>query len=369
MDKKNILFIQPVFYRPELPNFKDKFEMLSERCRGHIISISGRREAGINFGEFSYQSMPEGKGPAKYLIYLIRTVLLGLKADRAKKFDFVHSYDPVFNGLAASIISLLTGARLIVEVNGDYAGAAALAQSNGNGTLKKFVFMLLVKISLRHSRTVKFLNEGQRQGWASLTAGKKTAVFHDFVPTHAFDPGSSRDGRYILFMGHPFHLKGVDVLIKAFMKIASKFPDIKLKIVGHCPDNSQKKFYEGLCDGSSQVEILPPVLYDKALKLFQDCTFFVLPSRSEAMGRVLIEAMACGKPVIGSNVGGIPEVIEDNGNGFLFRSCDADDLAEKMDRVLSDSALRDRMGKRSQEMVAERFSSRKYAERFYEMLA
>ena len=65
------------------------------------------------------------------------------------------------------------------------------------------------------------------------------------------------------------------------------------------------------------------------------CSLFVLPSRTEAMGRVLLEAMACKKPIIASNVGGIPEIIKDGYNGLLFESENVDDLAEKIRLVLS----------------------------------
>lgn len=86
------------------------------------------------------------------------------------------------------------------------------------------------------------------------------------------------------------------------------------------------------------------------------------------MGRVLIEAMACAKPVIGSNVGGIPEVIDDGTNGLLFEPGDDADLAGKMERLLSDEVLRAKMGEAGAQTVREKFSSVKYAERFYEMI-
>ena len=183
-----------------------------------------------------------------------------------------------------------------------------------------------------------------------------------------FDPGRSTDGRYILFVGHPFHLKGVDVLIKAFMRISERFPDYSLKIIGHCPDKAEKAAYQVLAQSNKRVEILSPVFYGELAAFMQDCSFLVLPSRSEAMGRVLLEAMACAKPVIGSNVGGIPEVIVDGINGLLFRSGDDADLAEKMERLLSDESLRAGMGAAGAEDVRNRFSSRKYAERFYELI-
>src|SRR3989304_61804 len=367
MDKKNIFFIQPVFYRPELPNFKDRFELLSDRCCGHVVSECGKERTGLKFGEFEYHGLTSKKGLYKHLYYASRTVLLGLKANSAKKIDFIHSYDPLTYGIAAAVIKLLTGAKMIVEVNGNLLEDGFLERKGFPHAVKRFIFKILVRISLGMSDKVKFLNREQARGWKTCFDNQCMSIFHDYVPTHVFNPAKSSDKRYILFMGHPFHRKGVDVLIKAFLKIKDKHPDVTLKIVGHCPEAKERKFYESLAGGCSQIEIERPVLYDEAIQLLQDCTFFVLPSRSEAMGRVLIEAMACGKPVIGSRVGGIPDIIEDGGNGFLFEPCNAEDLAFRMECLLSNPAISERMRKRSLEIVEKRFSSKRYAEKFLEL--
>jgi len=119
-----------------------------------------------------------------------------------------------------------------------------------------------------------------------------------------------------------------------------------------------------MTEGNTNIEILKPVFFDKVIGMFEGCLFCVLPSRSEAMGRVLIEAMAAGKPVIGSRVGGIPGVITDGYDGFLFESENIDALADKMIILLSNEELRKRMGKNALSSVKNKFSSEKYAECF-----
>ncbi len=367
--KTNIMFVLPLFYDPTLPNFKDRFEFISERCAGHIVAPSDMRADGARFGAFTYHAMPLVRNRAlKYVNQVVNIVAVGLKANRQARLDYILSADPLFNGLAATVLSLLTGARLIVEFNGDYSVVSDAARRDFGRWIRANVFKALVRLSLKRSYAVKFLNSGQVSTWGHLLGARKRAVFHDFVPTHVFDPGRSTDGRYILFAGHPFHLKGVDILIKAFMRISERFPDYSLKIIGHCPDKAQRAEYQALAQGNKRVEILNPMFYGELADVIQGCTFLVLPSRSEAMGRVLIEAMACAKPVIGSNVGGIPEVIDDGRDGLIFRSGDDADLAEKMERLLSDEALRARMGSAGAETVRKKFSSVKYAERFYELI-
>ncbi len=108
--------------------------------------------------------------------------------------------------------------------------------------------------------------------------------------------------------------------------------------------------------------------YDHIKSFFEKCYFCALTSRTEGMDRVLIEAMASGKPVIGSNLGGIPDVIKDGRNGFLFESENVDDLADKLDRVLSAPKLARRMGEEGKKTVKEKFSSQKYVENFKNMI-
>lgn len=367
--KTNIMFVLPLFYDPTLPNFKDRFEFISDRCAGHIVAPSDMRSDGMRFGAFQYHGMPLLRNRAlKYAYQTVKIVAAGLKANRQARLDYILSADPLFNGLAASVLSLLTGARLIVEFNGDYSVVSDAARKDFGRWIRANVFKALVSLSLKRAYAVKFLNSGQVRVWGAKLGGKKRSVFHDFVPTHVFDPERSTDGRYILCVGHPFRLKGVDVLIKAFMRISERFPGYRLKIIGHCPDKAERASYQALAGSNDRVEILNPMFYGEIAGVIQGCTFLVLPSRSEAMGRVLIEAMACAKPVIGSNVGGIPEVIDDGINGLLFEPCDDADLAGKMALLLSDEALRARMGTAGAETVRKKFSSVKYAERFYELI-
>ncbi len=362
-----ILFLQPLFYNPVLPNFKDRFELLSSGCEGYVISPTGEEfmRKRLRFGRFTYIPMPMRKRRTiKYLEWTIRILWTGMRIRSRERLDYIHAYDPIFFGFVAVLLAAITGAKPIVEVNGQYQDPASTPNA-----IKRFLFRAIAGFVLRKAEVVKFLNRKQAQEWKEVVNGKKTYLFHTFVPTHAFHPERAFDGGYILLMGHPFRIKGVDVLIRAFLKISHEFPEMRLKIIGHCPGGERERnHYRNMAEGNKQVEILRPVPYDEAIHMMEGCTFFVLPSRSEAMGRVLIEAMACGKAVIGSRTGGIPELIRDGFNGFLVDPEDVDGLAARMKILLSNRALREEMGKRGLEMVQKRFSSHRYVENFIRML-
>jgi glycosyltransferase involved in cell wall biosynthesis len=160
-------------------------------------------------------------------------------------------------------------------------------------------------------------------------------------------------------------LKGADVLIEAFQRIAHRFPSHRLKIAGFGPDC---EFFERLCKGENRIELITPVPHSLALQLISACSVFVLPSRTEAMGRVLLEAMAFRKPIVASRVEGIPTYVRDGYNGILFQPGDVEDLAKKLDCVLSDAHLAATLAENGYETVHEHLSEAKYCERFNEMI-
>lgn len=120
--------------------------------------------------------------------------------------------------------------------------------------------------------------------------------------------------------------------------------------------------------GCKTIEFMNAMHYDETMEFFKNCTLFVLPSRSEARGRVLLEAMACAKPVIGSRVGGIPEYIEDGVTGLLFENENRDDFAGKMKSLLENPALRAKLGRQAYERTHSQHSSESYVIHFRAMI-
>ena len=97
----------------------------------------------------------------------------------------------------------------------------------------------------------------------------------------------------MLLVGTPWYLKGADLLVEAFHRLAPDFPDVKLKILGYFPDGD--KLFE-LIGGSPQIEVLKARPLPEALAVIRNAAILVLPSRCEGIGRVLIEGMAAGIP-------------------------------------------------------------------------
>ena len=196
-----------------------------------------------------------------------------------------------------------------------------------------------MRFVLKRADGIKLLFKEQLAPFESILGGKVVRAFPCYVATDAFrNLGEKKE---VLFAGFPFKRKGVDVLIEAFKRVAPAYPDWTLKILGWYPD---PRLLHAAIDGHPQIQHHLPVKFDQMPEHIGSCAILVLPSRSEAMGRVLVEAMAAEKPRIGSRVDGIPTVINDGVDGYLVEPGNVADLAEKLDRLMGDPGLRRSMG-------------------------
>lgn len=166
--------------------------------------------------------------------------------------------------------------------------------------------------------------------------------------------------RFILFsVGMLEKWKGFDVLLQAVFNVKSVIPNIILYVAGKGEEEAALiKIVEDL-GLENYVKFLGFISEDKHL-YYNSADVFILPSRNESFGIVLLEAMACGTPVIASNVGGIPDIVKHGKNGLLFESENVDDLTRKIILLLKDKTLRHEMSMKGLE-TAKSFSWEKVA--------
>ena len=370
-EKINLLYLFPgPTYRPDLPDFKDRFLSLTEFARGAIFSWTEEEQyEQFDLGGFTFFGFVK---KYKYALRLQQAVFVLKKVigiSKERRFDVVVCYDPMFTGLLGCIVKLLFGSKLIVEIN-NFNFNDSLILHYGDGLrikIKIFLSSIVRRIVCRFSDRIKILTEGQVDSLGLSKWKNKISVFHDFVPTHYFQDESACVNKDILCVGWPFKLKGMELLVESFNRLKDKHPDFKLRLQGHLIDEEYKKIF-----GENKLEKIitaKPVFYDELKPVIQSCYCFVLPSRTEGVPRVMIESMASGKPVIGTKVGGIPDLIQDGGNGYLVDSGDVDALTDRLDRLLSDGKIARKMGQEGLRMVEEKFSSEKYCEYFKEMIS
>ncbi|NPV69673.1 MAG: glycosyltransferase [Firmicutes bacterium] len=173
----------------------------------------------------------------------------------------------------------------------------------------------------------------------------------------AWAPGSPVVGT----VGRLSHEKGHEIFVRAAPHVLSAVPSALFVIVGH---GGERERLEVLARGLGVAGRFVFAGYqDNATSWMSAFDVFVMPSLGEGLGIALLEAMALRKPVVASNTGGIPEVVQDGANGLLVSPGDPLHLAVAVTRLLRDGPLATRIAAAGRESVLERFSAAAMAER------
>lgn len=159
----------------------------------------------------------------------------------------------------------------------------------------------------------------------------------------------------LFFIGRLVKQKGVDVLIKSLVIIKEFIQDVHLYIAGIGPQLKKLNILVKRLNLENNVTFLGHIQGEQKISYYKSIDICVIPSSFESFSFVTLEAMASGKPVVASNVGGIPYLVEEGETGFLFEPGNYHELAKKVIQLLENKELRERMGKLAEEK-AELFS-------------
>jgi glycosyltransferase involved in cell wall biosynthesis len=162
---------------------------------------------------------------------------------------------------------------------------------------------------------------------------------------------------FVLFVGRLAKNKGLKYLVKAAPEILKEFPDTKFVLIGEDEGMKEKLLVQaGNLDVRDRLLFLGKLDDEEVAQAFLDCNLFVLPSEFEAFGIVLIEAMAAGKPVVTTKVGGVPYVVKDGEMGTLVDYADSNQLAGAIIELLRDEDKRKTMGQAGKDHVEKNYS-------------
>lgn len=371
-----MLYLYPDTMGPEPEARNNALAFLSRYFTGDFVAVwwvdrpeeASQRAAEVRdaLGAFAFHWTHSYRYPPgiRHVFDVWYYVTMGLQLRRrGGPYDVIVAYGPFRTALAGLVLRRLIGSKLIIEIPGNYWRSFTLGRQ---GLLRRLYSRLRTGFVLyvaRRADHLRLLYPGQVPT-PRRHALPPASIFHEFTPL-SLPPAATEEPPYILFLGYPWFLKGVDVLIKAFNRIAPQFPDIRLKIVGHCPDRTP--FLE-LAAGNPRIEFEKGTPRPEAMRLMAGCSMFVLPSRSEAMGRVLLEAMAARKPIVATAVDGIPHYVTDGENGLLVPAEDVEALAHAMERLLADPAFARELASRARERVFAQYSEERYATQFRQMV-
>lgn len=212
----------------------------------------------------------------------------------------------------------------------------------------------------------------ERQG---IPAGRGV-VIHDAVATEAMAQpaplpratfGLGPENIVVANVGRLVRWKGQDVFLRAIARLASKYPNLRALVVGGPDDNASSRAFADELDRLAQelglgAQVIFTGHQPAAHRLMATADIVVHSSTTpEPLGLVVLEGMACGKPVIASAAGGVLDVVSDNVNGLLFKLGDDEALAAALDRLLAHPQAALRLAEAGRLHVADHFSGARHA--------
>jgi glycosyltransferase involved in cell wall biosynthesis len=300
---KRVLFIARNRYRvPLSPSLRLKWDALARVFDLRVLASSPDRSHGDETFRLRPRSVVDG--PLFWLSFPAR-----IKREvRAFRPDAIVAQSPFE---AAAAIVARTGVPVIVELHGDwrtfgrlYGSGARRAIAAAADTVGTWAVKRAVKVRAVSPYTERLAHEVGREPAGVFPA------FMDLAP-FAAPPVPLPDQPLVLFIGVLEPYKNIDGLAEAW-RLAR--PQAELRIVGK---GTRTDVVASLVrDGLATWQ--PELSTEEIVRALDEASALILPSRSEGMGRVVIEAQLRGRPVLGANVGGIPDLVTDGLNGKLF---------------------------------------------------
>jgi phosphatidyl-myo-inositol dimannoside synthase len=184
-------------------------------------------------------------------------------------------------------------------------------------------------------------------------------------------PGFPPTGQVILTVGRwdsTERYKGADTLIAALPHVLKAAPGTSLVLVGDGDDRPRLEHLARSLGVSEHAHFLHGLTPEQLFACYASCDIFALPSRGEGFGLVFLEAMVCGKPVIGGAHGGIPDIVEDGVTGLLVPHGDAERLAQGLESLLDNPNRAKEMGARGRERVQKDYMFEQFQGRLMRIL-
>jgi len=285
-------------------------------------------------------------------------------------FDLIHAHLPTpWSADWSAIVAKIRRRPLILTYHNDIVGSgfASRVAHLYNHTALKFLLKQADKILITQPKYLK--SSPYLKGYED-----KVVVIPVGVDVERFRPMHSdklNNSIFFLSILDEFHrYKGLDQLLRALAFVKEKIPDVRL-IVGGGGDLLEH--YRRLSEGlglEENVEFLGRVSDDMLGNYYNRCAIFVLPSVSraqEGFGMVLLEAMACGKPVVCTDIVGVADEVKAEGAGLIVEPSNVNQLAEAISHLLQNESIAQKMGEVGRRLVEERYSWEKVARRVEEV--
>lgn len=284
------------------------------------------------------------------LINDLKSIFKIYRVLRRKKFDIVHTHTSKA-GLLGRLAAKLARIPVIIHTPHGHVFFGYF------GLIKSKLFIFLEKLASRISDKIIALTNREKEDYISyrVTDEENSVVIYSGIDLNKFkdlpveekqnlkkELGIPENSLIVGTLGRLVPVKGPEFLVEAAKHIISKYSSTFFMFTGDGylrPDLEKKALDFGLKEN-----IIFMGWRDDAAKILSLYDIFVLPSLNEGMGRVLVEAMALGKPIVASRIGGIPDLVSHGKNGFLVPPKDPEELVRHIQTLIEDKEKREKMG-------------------------
>ncbi len=332
----------------------------------HVMGHARSLEADVRLRPLSYFLLP---------LFAAASTIVTDRLVRSMKADILHVNWVLPNGPAGAWVSSRRHVPMVVSLHGS---DIYVAERNA-------LFRKTARSVFSRARAVVACSPDLRERAISIGAAPEAQVLPYGINPDKFHPGlrnSQVRKQYgcgestilIAALGRMVHKKGFNILLDAFSQVSTRGQDVRLVIGGDGP------LKQALIQQANRLGITEQVIFpgridwDKAPGFLASADIFVLPSVIDTYGNVdglpnvLLEAMACGNPVIASSIGGVPLVVDDDRNGLLVEAGKPEALALAIRELLAHPDQRQQLGKSARSDILEHHTWTKYAQQFTKIL-
>lgn len=333
----------------------DKYhlEKISDNVKIHKLPI-GKNENNLHF-----QSQKD------LLVYSWKAYFFSKTLIRQNNYDLTHSFFSVPCGFLSLVLKYQYNLPYIVSLRGsDVPGYS------DRFSWIYYILLPIIKYIWKKSGAVISNSDDLKDLALKARPSQEIGVIHNGIDINNFKPNRNKkiSDKFIITPGasRVTKRKGLEFLIKAVKQLLPKYPNILLKIMGDGDEKENLIILVKKLNLKNNVQFLGRIPREETVGYYQEANVFILPSFNEGMSNAMLEALATGLPIIATETGGTKELVTEGINGFVVAMGSREDLAERIERLISNPELCEKMSQESRQR-AEKMSWQEVARQYFEV--
>lgn len=307
------------------------------------------------------------------LLFPLDALRLAGQATRRSPIHLITSQDPFATGLVGVLLRARWRVPLLVQNHSYFFGNQQWLREK---PLRNHLLALVGRFVLARADFYRTVNERERENYVTaggsrrrsvaLPLGTASAAFADVPDTSRLAAlrarlGLTADTPVVLWVGYPVAFKRVPILLRVFKKVLTRVPNAKLVLIGDMARSPVDLVALVQSEGIGGCVIMDgPVPHDQLPLYYALGRVYAHTSSYEGVPRVLFEASAAGLPLVGMDVVGVNEVIENGVNGYLAPDMDIDGMAGRIITLLEEPLQAKAMGERARDIALRRYDANRY---------